>query len=252
MIRTLVIEDEEPAAARLVRLLGAVEPAIEVLDVIDSIETAVDWLQSHAHPDLIMLDIQLADGLSFDIFRKVRVDSHVIFTTAYDQYAIRAFELNSIDYLLKPVDRKKLAASLEKYNRLQPGKAPFDFDALLQAMQSRKSVYKQRFMVAVGARIIPVETASVAWFCSLEKNTFLCTREGRQYPVEYSLDRLEDLLDPEQFFRINRRYIVGFGSIEKISLLSRSRIRIEVTPVPPEDLLVSSARTHRFREWLDR
>ena len=252
MIRTLIIEDEQPAASRLEKLLKEVEPGVRVVDVIDSIESAVKWFETNDPPDLLMLDIQLADGLSFEIFKRVRINSFVIFTTAYDEYAIRAFELNSIDYLLKPVDRNRLQKSLEKYHQLSGHSQQLNMETLLEAIEGRKSMYKKRFAVNIGSKIISVETRLVAYFYSLEKSTYLCTFDNRHYPLDFSLEHLEQLLDPDMFFRINRKVIIQFTSIEKIHILSRSRVKLEVRPPPAEDMLVSTARTHAFRVWLDR
>ncbi len=252
MIRTLIVEDEEPAAARLKKLLKDVEPAIEVLDVIDSVEGAVKWFEKNTPPDLLLLDIQLADGLSFDIFKKSRVDSFVIFTTAYDEYAIKAFELNSIDYLLKPVDKSKLERSIIKYRKLTESSQQVNIKALMETLEGRKSNFKKRFAVNIGSKIISIETRSVAYFYSMQKSTFLCTVDDHHYPLDFSLEHLEQLLDPEMFFRINRQAIIQFTSIAKIHILSRSRIKLETNPPAREDLLVSTARAHQFRLWLDR
>ncbi|MCK4853845.1 MAG: response regulator transcription factor [Bacteroidales bacterium] len=252
MIRTLIVEDEEPAAARLEKLLKQVEPGIQILDVIDSVEIAVKWFETNDPPDLLMLDIQLADGLSFDIFKKTKVDSFVIFTTAYDEYAIKAFELNSIDYLLKPVDRVKLQNSIQKYRKLAGRNQQVSIETLMETLEHRKSSFKIRFAVNVGSKIISVETRSVAYFYSMEKSIFLCTNENHHYPLDFSLEHLEQLLDPEMFFRINRQVIIQYTSIEKIHILSRSRVKLETNPPASEDLLVSTARTHQFRLWLDR
>jgi len=252
MIRTLIVEDEEPAAARLEKLLKAADPGIQVLDVIDSVESALRWFENNDSPDLLMLDIQLADGLSFEIFKQIKVDSFVIFTTAYDEYAIRAFELNSIDYLLKPVDPDKLRSSIYKYRDLSGRKQQVNFETLMETLEQRKTPYKKRFAVNVGSKIISVETRSVAYFYSMEKSTFLCTRNNHHYPLDFSLEHLEQLLDPELFFRINRQVILQYTSIEKIHILSRSRVKVETNPPASDDLLVSTARTHPFRLWLDR
>ena len=199
-----------------------------------------------------MLDIQLADGLSFEIFKQVKVESFVIFTTAYDEYAIKAFELNSIGYLLKPVDKDKLQNSLQKYHQLAGHKQSVDIAALMETLEQRKSKFKKRFAVNVGSKIISIETRSVAYFYSMEKNTFLCTTDNHHYPVEFSLEHLEQVLDPELFFRINRQVIIGFTAIAKIHILSRSRIKLETHPPSEDDMLVSTARAHAFRLWLDR
>ncbi|MFC2112424.1 LytR/AlgR family response regulator transcription factor [Bacteroidota bacterium] len=252
MIRTLIIEDEQPAAERLSRMLIAIEPSIEILAMLDSVEASVKWLNENTRPDLIMLDIQLADGLSFDIFKKTTVDSFVIFTTAYDEYAIKAFELNSIDYLLKPIDKTKLEKSIRKYQQMKKDSGTIDIQSLMETLENRKANFKKRFAVNIGSRIVSVETSAVSWFYTLEKSTYLCTDDDRHYPLDFSLEHLEELLDPDQFFRINRQYLVGYSAIQRIHILSKSRIKLEVQPSPKEDLLVSTARSHEFRLWLDR
>lgn len=251
MIRTLIIEDEEPAALRLEKLLKEIDPAIEILDRIESVYSAIQWLSENKQPDLMMLDIQLADGQSFEIFKKVRVDCFVIFTTAYDEYAIKAFELNSIDYLLKPVNKAKLAVSIEKYKKLSQSKSSFDFNELIHAIESKKSAYKKRFAIQIGTKIKSLETLEIAWFYSLEKNTFLGTFEGQEYPVDFSLDKLETMLDPEVFFRINRQYLINYSAILKIHVLSKSRLELEIKGYR-ERMLVSTAKAHAFRQWIDR
>ncbi len=253
MIRILIIEDEEPAALRLEKLLTGSDPGISVLDKLDSIESSVKWLQNNPQPDLIMLDIQLADGLSFEIFKKVSIESFVIFTTAYDEYAIRAFELNSIDYLLKPIDKGKLNNSLQKFKKIHTSSGQqVNINELLETLDVKAKNYKKRFAVNIGAKIVSVEVAGIAFFYSLEKSTFICTRDNHHYPVDFSLESVEGLVDPDQFFRINRQCIINFSAIEKIHILSKSRIKIESYPSSEETLLVSTAKAHAFRLWLDR
>ncbi len=251
MIRTLIIEDEEPAALRLEKLLIEVEPSIEVVGKLESVGSAITWLKENQHPDLLMLDIQLADGVSFDIFKKVKVKSFVIFTTAYDEYAIKAFELNSIDYLLKPIDKIKLSNSIQKLKSLSHAKPQFDLNELIETIESRKTGFKKRFAIFIGAKIKSVETHQIAFFYSLEKNSFLGTFDGHEYPVDFSLDRVEAIIDPEIFFRINRQYIINYKAIEKINVLSKSRLEIRVSGTS-EELLVSTAKSHSFRQWIDK
>jgi len=251
MIRTLIIEDEMPAALRLQKLVAETSPDIHVEAILDSIETSVDWLQNHALPELIFLDIQLSDGLSFEIFKKIRVDSFIIFTTAYDEYAIKAFELNSIDYLLKPVNKVHLARAFEKF-RVMHGRVQFNIDELLNVIEKRKSAYKTRFVINIGNKIKSIETKEVAYFYSMEKSTFLSSEEGKSYPVDFSLDTLETMVDPELFFRINRQYLVSYNAITNILVLTKSRIKLDLIPAAEEEIFVSNARTHEFRKWLDR
>lgn len=252
MIRTLIIEDEAPAAQRLKKLLQETDPEIRVVEILDSVRSAVRWLRYHAPPDLMMLDIQLGDGQSFDIFKEVKADSFVIFTTAYDEYAIRAFELNSVDYLLKPVDREKLATALKKLKNITGKQAPVDLASLMKELEQSRPAFKERFLVNVASQIRSVETNHIAYFYSLNKQCYLCTSAGRNYPVDQSLEQLGEILDPSRFFRINRNYILSYQAIEKIRVLSRSRISIQVHPPTDQPLLVSTARGHKFRQWLDR
>lgn len=252
MITALIIEDEQPAASRLENLIKRLDPEIEIAGTIDTVEAALRWFKSHPQPDIIMLDIQLGDGLSFDIFSQTKIESYIIFTTAYDEYAIRAFELNSIDYLLKPVDETRLAQSLEKFRKFRIQGQNVNIQTLIETLERRIDKYKRRFVVTISGRIKVVETGDVAFFYSKEKNTFLCSMEKKHFPLEFSLDHLEEMLDPELFFRVNRQYIVQYKSINKIEILSKSRIRIGTVPSADDDILVSSARTSEFRSWLER
>jgi len=252
MINTLVIEDEQPAASRLIKLLKKLDAGIEIVGIADTIASAITWLNSHSRPDLIMLDIQLGDGLSFEIFKKVKIDSYVIFTTAYDEYAIKAFEVNSIDYLLKPVDENKLAQSLLKYKRFASLPGLIDIGKLIDSIENRKEKYKKRFVVSIANKVKLIDTGEIAYFYSKEKNSFVCTSDNRHYPLDYSLDHIEQMVNPELFFRISRQFIVCFRNIARIDILSKSRIRIETNPHSDDEMLVSSARTSEFRHWLDK
>jgi two-component system, LytTR family, response regulator LytT len=252
MIKALFIEDEKPAAMRLQKLLLEVAPDIELITTFDSVSGAIEWFKVNPSPDLLILDIQLSDGLSFDIFKQVEIDSFVIFTTAYDEYAIKAFELNSIDYLLKPVDAQKLANAIAKFKKMSEKHPTFDINALIKTIEERKINYKKRFIVNIGSKIKSVETTDIVCFYMIDKSLFLFTNDERSLPVDFSLDKLETLLDPDLFFRINRQQMVNYNFIDKISILSKSRIRIETKPSLQEEIMVSSAKGHLFREWLDR
>lgn len=254
--RILIIEDEHLAAKRLARLIQVYLPEAEVVAYCDSKESAVRYLQNNPHPDLLFLDIQLGDGLCFDIFREIEVHSPVIFTTAYDEYALKAFELNSIDYLLKPINEEKLQKSLTKFERVRSQSVSLDnkidYRALLTSIGEKGYTYKKRFLIAIGEKLISLTTSEIAYFCSVEKSTFLIDCKGMHYGIEFSLDKLEEILDPSQFFRINRQYLVSSTAIDKMVLLSKSRVKLHLKPVTKEDVLVSSARTPAFRDWLDR
>ena len=213
---TLVIEDEKLAAERLIELVCKYDSRIEVIKVLDSVEKSVEWFNSNPHPDLVFMDIQLADGLSFEIFEKTEVKCPVIFTTAFDEYTIRAFKVNSVDYLLKPVDYDELAAAIEKF-RLNFGpktKQEFKPEVEIYDKLINQFVhpYKNRFVVKVGLHIRSIPVEEIDYFFICEKSTFICTKEGKNYAIDYYLDQLEKLVDPRLFFRINRKFIININS----------------------------------------
>lgn len=251
MIKTLIIEDEEPASQRLEKLLRSIEPGIEIIDVLDSVINAINWFKTNRHPDLVMLDIQLADGQSFEIFKAVEIKSFVIFTTAYDEFAIKAFELNSIDYLLKPIDKEKLSLAIKKYKELKNPDQSFNLNELIAKLEGNASIFKKRFVVNLGRKIKSIEAEKIACFFSIEKNTFLVLYSGNSYPVDFSLDKLETMLDPDNFFRINRQYLINYRAIEKMNVLSKSRIEVFISS-QENGILASTGKTHSFRLWLDR
>jgi DNA-binding LytR/AlgR family response regulator len=252
MIKVLIIEDERPAAKRLEKLLMEISNNFEIIGHCDSIESSIAFFDSGVQPDLVMLDVQLGDGLSFEIFKTVEISCPVIFTTAYDEYAIKAFELNSIDYLMKPISREKLQKSVDKFNKLSEQNSSVDLKRLVSLLEPGKSEYKQRFLVYVGEQIHTIQTSDIAYFYSVEKSSFLTTKSGKSYGLDLSLDKLERLLSPDDFFRISRQYFISFESIKKISMLSKSRIKLSLEPIAPDETLVSTARTAEFRGWLDR
>lgn len=252
MTKVLIIEDEQPAAKRLEKLLTEISFDFEIMQHCDSIESSLQFFKTGRMPDLVMLDVQLGDGLSFDIFKQVDISCPVIFTTAYDEYAIKAFELNSIDYLLKPINKEKLERSIEKFRKLTQQTVPVDWKILASLLDKEKRAYKQRFLVYIGEHLHSVQTSDITYFYSVEKSTFLTTKSGKSFSIDLSLDKLESLLPPTDFFRINRQYLISFGSIKKISILSKSRIKLILDPLTSNEVLISTSRTHDFREWLDR
>ena len=253
MLNVLIIEDEPPAARRLGRLLQELEPQAQIMEILDSVSSAVRWLQHH-QADLIFADIHLADGNSFAIFEQVKVKTPIVFTTAYDQYAIRAFKLNSVDYLLKPIERGDLAQALEKFRESRPAAVPFDVQAVISALEEQKTrpTYQRRFMVTSGEKIKSIPIEEVAYFFGQQKYVFLITPDGRQHLIDYTLTQLEDLLDPEQFFRINRQFIIGYQAITHMYTYSKSRVKIELTPPSDMEAIVSIEKAPRFKEWLNR
>jgi DNA-binding LytR/AlgR family response regulator len=252
-IRTLIVEDERPAAGHLVKLLQQSDHEVSVLRVVDSVSSAVDWLRSNPPPDIMFLDIQLADGISFEIFNQVNIRCPVIFTTAYEEYAIRAFKLNSIDYLLKPIVLEELNFAIGKYKgqRLDPANTLLGnkVEMLVQLISHQ---YKTRFVVHIGPRIKSIETTRIRYFYSLEKSTFLLDDSGKSYDISYSLDQLETQLDPKQFFRISRKYIVHIDAIEDIQTYSNSRLKLLINGSGDENILVSRRKINDFKEWLEK
>lgn len=252
MIKVLIIEDEQAAAKRLEKLLLEISPDFEISQHCDSIETSVSFLKNNYTPDLIMLDIQLGDGLSFEIFKQVEINCPVIFTTAFDEFAIKAFELNSIDYLLKPINRGKLEQSINKFRKLTQQSNHIDRNLLASLFDNINRNYKQRFLVSSGASLVSINTTDVAYFYSVERSTFLVNRQGKSYAVDFSLDKLEELVPSNEFFRVNRQFLISHNSIKKINIHSKSRIKLDLEPIATDEVLVSNARAHEFRTWLDK
>jgi DNA-binding LytR/AlgR family response regulator len=246
----LVIEDERPAANRIIHLLNDLVPAANVFGHLDSIDGAVKWLNSNPAPDLIISDIELADGQSFEIFNQVDIKSPIIFTTAYDQFAIKAFKHNSIDYLLKPIDPEGLATALDKF-KSQSKPNTVDLQLLQSMIQNQQKQYKERFMVKVGEKIHSVQTMDVAFFYSAEKATFIQTKNQRKFLIDYTLDHLETDLDPNQFFRLNRKYITSLSAIDEIITYSNSRLKINLKHCDNNDILVSREKVASLKDWLD-
>jgi len=246
---TIIIEDEKPAARMLQRKLEKLNIPVQVM--LHSVREAIEWFQQNPHPDLIFLDIQLSDGLSFEIFEKVSIQSPIIFTTAYDEYALRAFKLNSIDYLLKPIDEDDLEVAVEKYRKTISPKPAIDMQMIRQLFTSSQAPeYKKRFSVKVGdhIKIIPIE--EVELFYSEYKGTFIHTFEGRTFLLDTTLESLEKELDPTQFFRISRKYIISHTALKDIVVYSNSRLKLTLKSYNKEEVIVSRERVGVFKEWL--
>ena len=247
----LIIEDEKIAANNLEKMLHQIDININVQSKIDSIEESVGWLSKNK-TDLIFLDIHLADGLCFNIFEQIKVKTPIIFTTAYDQYAIKAFKVNSIDYLLKPIEIRELEQSLEKFkelNQVQNAKT-IDYNSLIKIL-SNKIEYQERFIVRYAEKIKSIKTEDIAYFYVNNENVFICTKSNNNYSIDYSLDKLETIINPKDFFRINRQFIVNISSIENMYSLSKSRIKIELKPKSDNEIIVSYSRMSGFRKWLN-
>lgn len=250
-MNVLIIEDESLAADKLEMMLKEIDHSISIKAKLGSINESVKWLFQHT-ADLIFLDIQLSDGISFSIFEQVSLNTPIIFTTAYDQYAIKAFQLNSISYLLKPIRKNDLAESLKKYNTLKSAFS-IDFEMLLANLQGKEPDYKKRFLIQIGEKIKKIEITEIAYFYVLEKGAYIRTFHGNSYPIEFTLDKLENILNPEKFFRINRGYIVNIDAINNMVAYSRSRIKLELKPKADNefDTIVSIDRSADFKKWLN-
>ncbi len=249
----LIIEDEDLAAWGLISKLQRLDPAIQIVATLDTVKAAVDWFRRNPAPDLAFFDIQLADGLSFEIFDQVQVSCPIIFTTAYDAYALRAFRVNSVDYLLKPVAQEDLARALSKLRQLR-GTSHFDPGAIQQMLQTLKpKPYKNRFMVKVGDHLTAIPAEDIDYFFGENKIVWLRHQNGRKYPVDYTLEQLEDLLDPERFFRLNRQYITSLGVIRDVVSYSNSRLKVTLKdPMNDEPVLVSREKVEEFKAWLGK
>lgn len=250
----LIVEDEEEAAKRLRRILTKLIPKAFVHGPVESVDEAVNWLNSNPTPDLIFLDIHLSDGLSFEIFERASSKAPVIFTTAYDQYAIKAFELNSIDYLLKPIEEERLDAALKKFESryLKSPDEQLGPEWYRVLKNDYGSAYKKRFVTRIGDRIVAIDTADVLFAYSEEKATYLHTKEGKNHLVDFSLEQIEGMLDPSVYFRLNRKYLASFDAISKMVSYSNSRIRVELQGCDDRDIVLSRDKSRLFKDWLDR
>ncbi len=252
-MNVLIIEDEDLTAERLEHLLHRYDPAIRVLDKIPSVKEAVRWFQNpSATPDLVFMDIHLEDDLCFRIFEQINLQVPIIFTTAFDEYMIQAFKVNSIDYLLKPVNADGLAAAIEKYKSMKRQFSKTDLDTLLQAIGQQKPEYKTRFMITVGTRIRTIEVAEIAYFFSEEKVTFLVTNDNQRLPIDYSLDKLATMVNPDEFFRANRQFLLSLPSIKNIHTYSQSKLKLDLTPAPKQEVFIGKEKITPFKDWLDK
>jgi DNA-binding LytR/AlgR family response regulator len=248
----LIVENEMPAAEKLMSILAKIDKSVTVLGVTETVEETINRLQEPPRPDLILMDIQLDDGLCFEIFETINVDTPVIFTTAYDEYTLKAFKVNSIDYLLKPVDEESLKSALNKYKKLYADNDPFkrDFRQLLYEFRNQ---YKSRFLIKTGEKYKSVPVSEISHFHILERNVFLNDSQGIDYGVEYSLDQIQEMLDPRKFFRINRECIININAIATMSSYSSSRFQLTLkNGEKNEELIVSRERVAEFKKWVDR
>ena len=247
-MRIIIIEDENRAAHRLQTLIKELRQEAEIVKVFESVRESIEYFSTNPYVDLIFADIQLADGISFEIFNQIQIKCPIIFTTAYDQYAIEAFQTNGIDYLLKPIEKERLLKALDKLDSLQADQNSEQIGKMLQMIKQED--HKKRFMIKVGDRIRTIETKGILAFYSMEKATFLYTFDQRSYAIDYSLDQLQELLSPSDFFRISRKYIVSHMACKEILAWSNSRLRIDI-PGLNEEVIVARERVGDFKNWLD-
>jgi DNA-binding LytR/AlgR family response regulator len=252
-MKILIVEDEPLAAAQLAANIAGIKPDAQIMAVCDTVKSTVNWLQNNPAPDLSFFDIQLGDGLSFEIFEKVDFRQPVIFITAFNQYAIQAFKVNSIDYLLKPIDRNDLERALTKFdNLLQPKTSGITTQMLEEIISSlKKKPFKERFLVKVGTHLRIVETKDVLYFYSLQKGTYLKLNDGKDYLLDNSLEQVEEVVDTSTFFRINRKYLVSLKSITDVITYSNSRLKLKVQQPIDDEFLVAREKVKEFKEWLE-
>ncbi|OQP61639.1 LytR/AlgR family response regulator transcription factor [Niastella populi] len=259
-MKVLIIEDEELAVKKLQKTLASVDATAEVVGVADSIRSSVSWLQQNPSPDLILMDIELADGQSFEIFDKVEVKSTVIFTTSYDEYALKAFKVNSIDYLLKPIQKEDLHAALEKLKGLKTlyannTAAPsLNVDNLVKELQQKlqPKEYRKRFLVKHAQKLVSVDVEEIAYFYSDGRLNFFKTTDNRKFVVDYTMDDLEDMLDPDQFFRISRAFYVAVNSIDQIHDYFGNRLLLNLKPIVDKEAIVSREKVTDFKKWMGK
>jgi two-component system, LytTR family, response regulator LytT len=252
-MKILIVEDEDLAVKKLQKTLAAVNPSAKVVGTTDSIKSTVEWLQQNDQPDLILMDIELADGQSFEIFNLTEVNSPVIFTTSYDEFALKAFKVNSVDYLLKPIQKEDLQAALEKFQKMKSS-AEVKIESLVKELQQKlqPKEYRKRFLVKLGQKLVSVEIGEIAFFYSDGRLNFFKTIDNRKFVVDYTMDELEEMLDPQKFFRISRSFYVSVNSIEKIDDYFGNRLILGLKPAVEKEALVSREKVTEFKNWMGK
>ena len=258
-MKVLIVEDEVLAIRKLQHTLASLESDIEVVGTADSIAGTVEWLETHSSPDLILMDIELTDGQSFEIFNRIEVQSPVIFTTSYDEFALKAFKVNSVDYLLKPVQKDELAAAIEKFRNLQVNRAgnkasESPITELVKELQQtlQQKEFRSRFLVRQGQKLVSIEVSSIAYFYSDEKLNFFTTCDGKNYIVDYTIDEIENMTDPARYFRIGRGFMVAINSIDQIHDYFGNRLKLLLKPVSTKEVIVSREKVTDFKKWLGK
>ena len=248
-MKILIIEDEKPASLKLVRLLKEISPDIETVAVLKSVEQSINWFLENPKPDLIFMDIQLEDGICFEIFENSKIQTPIIFTTAYDEYTLKAFKVNSVDYLLKPVDSEELKNALNKFNVHYNHPDYTRFESIIEQLKPNK---KERFLVKIGVHYKPILTSKISCFYVKERCNFIQTDTGKNYPVDFSLDKIEQLIDLRMFFRVSRNFIVNLHAIDDIIAYSSNRLKIILkNGTEKDEIIVSRERVADFKKWME-
>lgn len=256
-LKVLIIEDEIPAQRLLKETLQEIHMETEVVGCLNSIKSAVAWFQNNQHPEIVLLDIQLSDGLSFEIFKQVKIESMIIFTTAYDAYAMQAFKVNSLDYLLKPIENDELQAAFEKYHQynkqfIQEKNSSVNFTELAALIKNEKSEYRKRFLIQSNESFFHLPLEEIAFFYSMQGITFAVTFENREYPINFSLENLKQQINPEVFFKVNRQIIINIEAIKRIHSYFNGKLKLETQPSHKEDIVIGKDKAAAFKRWLDR
>lgn len=254
--RVVIIEDEAATARNLARLLSAVHADIVIVVILPSVSESVRWFSENQDSfDLVFMDIRLADGVSFDIFKQTPITKPVIFATAYNDYALPAFKNNGIDYILKPFDEQEITRALQKYHSFFSSKTAnvpsLAIATLLEQIGRLTRPYKKSFLIHFREKLIPVETIKIAWFYTADEIVYTQTTDARQYIIEFTLEQLEQQLDPQQFFRANRQFIINRDAIAEVNFYFNGRLSIKITPEPTERVLISKARVPEFKSWMN-
>lgn len=253
-MKILITEDEELAVKKLQKTLATVDATAEVVGTTDSIQSTVEWLEANAAPDLILMDIELADGQSFEIFNLTEVKSPVIFTTSYDEFALKAFKVNSVDYLLKPIQKEELEAALNKFKKLKASAADIKLDSLVKELQQKlqPKEYRKRFLVKHAQKLVSIEVDEIAYFFSDGRLNFFKTTDNRKFVVDYTMDELDEMLDPEKYFRISRSFYVSINCIDKIDDYFGNRLILSLKPAVDKEALVSREKVTEFKKWMGK
>lgn len=253
-MKVLIIEDEQRTALNLQAILSDLDPGIDVLGIVDSVEGAIHYFQTHPSPELIFMDIQLADGQSFEIFQEVRIECPVVFCTAFDEYALQAFQVNGVDYILKPFDRESVGRALAKVKNLQNffQQGPAGLEKLADLINKMKPTYKTSFLVGHRDKLLPIAASDIAYFYIEHEITFLNTYEGRRYVVNHTLDELEKSLDPRQFYRANRQFLVNYKAVSEVEHYFARKLLLKLNAVTKEPIVVSKAKASEFLSWMEQ